>query len=121
MLAACSMSLVQLGIVPLCFTSTRLTRFIVAIRDLSSLFLFQKIHRGYQGSVLFVSLPKKDSPWLLGICPLYFFSMRLIMAIREFLSSVAYHNWVTVTLNLTSDLVSRNCIESCAYLLYSLR
>ena len=35
--------------------------------------------------------------------------------------SVAYHNWVTVTLNLTSDLVSRNCIESVAYLLYSLR
>ena len=32
-----------------------------------------------------------------------------------------YHNWVTVTLNLTSDLVSRNCIESGAYLLYSLR
>ena len=29
--------------------------------------------------------------------------------------SVAYHNWVTVTLNLTSDLVSRNCIESGAY------
>ena len=26
--------------------------------------------------------------------------------------SVAYHNWVTVTLNLTSDLVSRNYIES---------
>ena len=35
--------------------------------------------------------------------------------------SVAYHNGVTVTLNLTSDLVSRNCIESGAYLLYSLR
>ena len=35
--------------------------------------------------------------------------------------SVAYHNWITVTLNLTSDLVSRNCIESGAYLLYSLR
>ena len=35
--------------------------------------------------------------------------------------SVAYHNWVTVTLNLTSDLVSRNCIESGAYLLYSFR
>ena len=35
--------------------------------------------------------------------------------------SVAYHNWVTVTLNLTSDLVSRNCIESDAYLLYYLR
>ena len=34
--------------------------------------------------------------------------------------SVAYRNWVTVTLNLTSDLVSRNCIESGAYLLYSL-
>ena len=34
---------------------------------------------------------------------------------------MAYHNWVTVTLNLTSDLVSRNCIESGAYLLYSLR
>ena len=31
-----------------------------------------------------------------------------------------YHNWVTVTLNLTSDLVSRNCIESGAYFLYSL-
>ena len=26
-----------------------------------------------------------------------------------------------MTLNLTSDLVSRNCIESGAYLLYSLR
>ena len=26
-----------------------------------------------------------------------------------------YNNWVTVTLNLTSDLVSRNCIESGAY------
>ena len=26
-----------------------------------------------------------------------------------------YHNWVTVTLNLTSDLVSRNWIESDAY------
>ena len=26
-----------------------------------------------------------------------------------------YHNWVTVTLNLTSDLVSRSCIESGAY------
>ena len=25
---------------------------------------------------------------------------------------VAYHNWVTVALNFTSDLVSRNCIES---------
>ena len=35
--------------------------------------------------------------------------------------SVAYNNWVTVTLNLTSDPVSRNCIESGAYLLYSLR
>ena len=35
--------------------------------------------------------------------------------------SVAYHNWVTGTLNLTSDLVSRNCIESGAYLLYSFR
>ena len=35
--------------------------------------------------------------------------------------SVPYHNWVTVTLNLTSDLVSRNCIVSGAYLLYSLR
>ena len=34
---------------------------------------------------------------------------------------VAYHNWVTVILNLTSDLVSRNCIESGAYLLYYLR
>ena len=31
-----------------------------------------------------------------------------------------YHNWVTVTLNLTSDLVFRNCIESGAYLLYYL-
>ena len=28
---------------------------------------------------------------------------------------------VTVTLNLTSDIVSRNCIESGAYLLYYLR
>ena len=35
--------------------------------------------------------------------------------------SFAYHNWVTMTLNLTSDLVSRNCIESGAYLLISLR
>ena len=35
--------------------------------------------------------------------------------------SVAYHFQVTVTLNLTSDLVSRNCIESGAYILYSLR
>ena len=35
--------------------------------------------------------------------------------------SVVYHNWVTVTLNLTSDLVSRDCIESGAYLLYSFR
>ena len=33
--------------------------------------------------------------------------------------SVLYHNWVTVTINLTSDLVSRNCNESGAYLLYS--
>ena len=32
-----------------------------------------------------------------------------------------YHNWVTVTLSLTSDLVSRNCIESGAYLLYYFR
>ena len=32
-----------------------------------------------------------------------------------------YHNWVTVILNLTSDLVSRNYIESGAYLLYSFR
>ena len=32
-----------------------------------------------------------------------------------------YHNWVTVTLNLTSDLVSSNCIESGSYLLCSLR
>ena len=32
--------------------------------------------------------------------------------------SVAYHNWVTVTLYLTSDLVSRSCIESSAYLLF---
>ena len=31
------------------------------------------------------------------------------------------HNCVTVTLNLTSDLVSRKCIESGAYFLYSLR
>ena len=35
--------------------------------------------------------------------------------------SVAYHNWVTVTLNLTSDLISRNYIVSGAYLLYSFR
>ena len=35
--------------------------------------------------------------------------------------SVAYHNWVTVTLKLTPDLVSRNCIESGAYLLYPFR
>ena len=35
--------------------------------------------------------------------------------------SVRFHNWVTVTVNLTSDLVSINCIESGAYLLYSLR
>ena len=28
------------------------------------------------------------------------------------------HYWVTVTLNLTSDLVSGNCIESGAYLLF---
>ena len=35
--------------------------------------------------------------------------------------SVVYHNWVTVTLNLTSDLVSSNCIEFGAYLLYSFR
>ena len=35
--------------------------------------------------------------------------------------SVPYHNWVTMTLNLTSDLVSRNCIESGAYHLISLR
>ena len=35
--------------------------------------------------------------------------------------SVVFHNWVTVSLNLTSDLVSRNCIESGACLLYSLR
>ena len=34
--------------------------------------------------------------------------------------SVPYHNWVTVTLNLTSDLVFRTCIDSGAYLLYSL-
>ena len=26
-----------------------------------------------------------------------------------------YHNWVTVALNLTSDLVSRKCIESGVY------
>ena len=37
------------------------------------------------------------------------------------LGSVSYHNWVTMTLNLTSDLVSRNCIESGANLLISLR
>ena len=36
-------------------------------------------------------------------------------------NSVSYHNWVSVTLNLTSDLVSRNCIESGAYLQYSSR
>ena len=36
------------------------------------------------------------------------------------LQSVPYHNWVT-DLELDSDLVSRNCIESGAYLLYSLR
>ena len=63
----------------------------MAIRDLSSLFLFQKIHRGYKGSVLFVSLPK-DSPWLLGICPLSwllgicplcFSSKRFTVAIRD--------------------------------------
>ena len=35
--------------------------------------------------------------------------------------SVAYHNWVTVNLNLTSDRISRNCIVSGAYLLYSFR
>ena len=35
--------------------------------------------------------------------------------------SVAYHNLVTVTLNLTSDLISRNYIVSGAYLLYSFR
>ena len=29
--------------------------------------------------------------------------------------SVSYHNWVIVTLDLTSDLVYRNCIESGAY------
>ena len=29
--------------------------------------------------------------------------------------SVAYHNWVTVTLNLSSDLVFRNGIDSGAY------
>ena len=28
---------------------------------------------------------------------------------------VEYRNWVTVTLNLTSDLVSRNGIDSGAY------
>ena len=32
--------------------------------------------------------------------------------------SVTYHNWVTVTLYLTSELVSRSCIESSAYLLF---
>ena len=35
--------------------------------------------------------------------------------------SVTYYNWVTVTVNLTSDLVSINYIESGAYNLYSLR
>ena len=35
--------------------------------------------------------------------------------------SVAYHPWVTVTLTLASDLVSRNCIGSVAYLLCSWR
>ena len=35
------------------------------------------------------------------------------------LGSVAYHPWVTVT--LSPDLVSRIGIESCAYLLYTLR
>ena len=35
--------------------------------------------------------------------------------------SVRFHNLVSVTLNLTSDLVSRNRIESGAYLQYSLR
>ena len=34
--------------------------------------------------------------------------------------SDAYHPLVTVTLTLTSDLVSRNCIDSGAYLLYFL-
>ena len=31
---------------------------------------------------------------------------------------MAYHNWVTVTLNLTSDLVSKNCIEPGAYSIF---
>ena len=33
---------------------------------------------------------------------------------------MAYHNRVTVTLNLTSDLVSRNCIESGAYAFFEI-
>ena len=33
---------------------------------------------------------------------------------------MAYHNWITVTLNLASDLVTRNCIESGEYLALSL-
>ena len=37
------------------------------------------------------------------------------------LQSVTYHHWVTMTFKLTSDLVSRNYIESGAYLLVSLR
>ena len=40
---------------------------------------------------------------------------------RMGITKVAYHNWVTVTLNLTSVLIFRNYIESGAYLLYSLR
>ena len=28
---------------------------------------------------------------------------------------VSHPDWVTMTLNLTSDLVSRNCIDSVAY------
>ena len=32
-----------------------------------------------------------------------------------------YDDWVTVTLTMTSDLVSRDCIEYGAYLLYYLR
>ena len=37
------------------------------------------------------------------------------------MTKCAYHIGVTVTLNLTTDLVSRNCIETGAYLLYILR
>ena len=35
--------------------------------------------------------------------------------------SVIYDFWVTVALTLTSDLVYRNCNESGAHLLYSMR